>query len=185
MNLTLSWDLFIIVFFATVMAYSFIIGKTQSVQIVIASYIAILATQGIGNILLRITGESAPILGMMGIGMSVQVLSIMKIILFIFFIIMLSVRSGIHVSYEREGSSIMNIVYTSLFGFFSAGLMVSTVLTYATGRGILDTSSIASSADVAEKLAGSPLMQIMILNQDLWFTLPALMLVGVGFIKNK
>ncbi len=120
----------------------------------------------------------------MGIGITTPILSIAKIFLFIFFIIMLAVRSGIHVSYERDGGSIMNMVYTGLFGFCTAGLIVSTVLTYATGRGILE-NNVINSTDVATALAGSPLMQIMILNQDLWFTLPALLLVGVGFIKNK
>lgn len=184
MSITLSWDLFIIVFFATVMAYSFIIGKTQSVKVVIASYIAILATQGIGNILLRLTGSTSSMLSTIGLGIDTSVISIAKIILFIAFIILLSVRSGIHVAYEREGSSLMNLVYTALFGFFTAGLIVSTILTYATGRGILEAGTVPSP-QLSAALEASPLMQIMILNQDLWFTLPALLLVGVGFIKNK
>ncbi len=95
--MTLSWDLFIIVFIATIMAYSVIIGKTDSVRVVIATYISILATQGIGNILIRLTGQSQGILSTMGIPMDITVISIAKVILFIFLVIALAVQSGIAV----------------------------------------------------------------------------------------
>jgi hypothetical protein len=36
MNLTLSWDLFIIVFFALVVTYSFIIGRKESMKIIVS-----------------------------------------------------------------------------------------------------------------------------------------------------
>lgn len=183
MNITLSWDLFIIVFFATVMAYSFIIGKTQSLKIIIASYISVVATQGIGNVLYRLTGSSQAILEVMGLSLNITILSMTKIILFIIFIILIAIRSGVHVEYERDTGSLMSAVYTGLFGFFTAGLIVSTILTYATGNAILD-SNIITSAALTEMMETSPLMQLMILNQDLWFTLPALLFVGIGFIKG-
>ena len=55
-NLTLSWDLFIVVFFAIIVSYSFIIVQHQSMKVIIASYIGIIATQGIGNVLARLMG---------------------------------------------------------------------------------------------------------------------------------
>lgn len=184
MNVTLSWDLFIIVFFATVTAYSFIIGKTQSVKIIIAAYIAILATQGLGNILYRLTGESQAVLDVMGVNVNITILSSTKIFFFITFIILIAIRSGIEISYAKETSSLMNMIYTGLFGFFTAGLIVSTILTYATGNPILDTT-IANAPELTEAISQSQLMQIMVYNQDLWFTLPALLLVGIGFMKTE
>ena len=50
MEINLSWDLFVIVFFAVIIAYSFIIGRNQTLKVIIASYIAILASDGIGNL---------------------------------------------------------------------------------------------------------------------------------------
>ena len=53
MDLTLSWDLFIVFFFSVVTAYSFIIGKHQTLTTLVAAFIAILATQGLGHVLVR------------------------------------------------------------------------------------------------------------------------------------
>ena len=49
MNVTLTWDLFIIVFFAVIITYSFIIGRREAIKIIIATYIAIVAVQGSGT----------------------------------------------------------------------------------------------------------------------------------------
>jgi hypothetical protein len=40
-------------------------------------------------------------------------------------------------------------------------------------------------ATIAPLLEKSKLMQVMILNQDLWFSLPALLLIVVGFLSNE
>ncbi len=119
----------------------------------------------------------------MGIPMDITVISIAKVILFIFLVIALAVQSGIAVSYERDGTTLMNLVYTMLFGLSTGALMVSTVLSYAFGKGILDPTITSSSIT---QIAGSGIvMQVMILNQDIWFTLPAILLVVVGFLKNR
>jgi hypothetical protein len=182
LNITLSWDLFIIVFFATVMTFSFIMGKLETVKIVICTYIAILASQGIGNVLVRITGESSSVLQTMGLSADIAVLSIAKIAIFVILLITLMIKSGIDVHYESDVNFLVRAAYTILFGFSIAGLIVSTILSYASGRGILDTELPSVIAGIAGK---STLMQIMILNQDLWFALPALLLIGVGVMRNR
>ena len=83
MELTLSWDLFVIVFFAVVITYSFIIGKHESVKIIIATYIAIVAAQGMGNLLERLSGESEPLFSMVGLTLDIQLLATTKLVLFI------------------------------------------------------------------------------------------------------
>src|SRR3990167_7087198 len=85
MDLTLSWDLFISFFFAVVTAYSFIIGKHQTLTILIAVYIAILATQGLGNIFVKFSGESEPvfrIFKVLGVDLNISTISIAKLVLF-------------------------------------------------------------------------------------------------------
>ncbi len=183
MTVTLSWDLFVIVFFAIVMAYSFIIGKHQSVKVIIAAYISIIATQGLGNAIFRMIGETQGMMDVMGFVFNFTILSALKVFLFALFIIILAIRSGIHVAYTKEAGSIMNAIYTACFGFATAGLIVSTILTYVAGNAIMDPS-IALSPAIAPLAQSSPLMQIMILNQDLWFALPALLLIAAGFINN-
>ncbi len=183
-TITLSWDLFIIVFFAIVICYSFIIGKTQSVKVIIAAYVAIIATQGIGNVLYRLAGESQTAMQFLGIDVQFSILSAAKIVLFAFFVILLAVRSGIGITFNRDDNSIVQMIFTGLFGFATAGLIVSTILTYATGKGILDMS-LAISPGMLPFVQSSKLLLLMMLNQDIWFTLPALLIILASFLQNN
>lgn len=152
-------------------------------KVIIASYIAIIATQGIGNVLTRLMGGSEAMLQSMGIPMDDTLIALAKIFLFALCVIMFVIRSGIDVSYEHDSGTILNIVYTALFGFSTAGLIVSTILTYAAGSGILD-SAIAADSLIAPLAENSTLMQLMILNQDIWYTLPAFLIIAMGFLHS-
>lgn len=184
LNLTLSWDLFIVVFFAIVMSYSFIIGKHQSMKVIIASYIGVITVQGIGNAMMRLAGNTGQTLVSMGIPIDTTVIAVTKIFFFAVCIIIFVTRSGIDVTYEKEAGKILDIVYTGLFGFSTAGLIVSTILTYASGSGVLDATLIAHGT-IAPLVEGSTLMQLMVLNQDVWFTLPAFLIVATGLVQSE
>jgi len=185
MNLTLSWDLFIIVFFAIVVTYTFIIGKKESVKMIVATYIAIVAVQGIGNLLQRLTNDTGgTMLNFLGMPtMSLPVLSIIKLVLFITIVILLTVKAGINVEYNRE-NSIVSIAVTALSGVATAGLLLSALLTYVSNVPLLDMT-MPEVSSLSPILQQSSLMQIMILNQDLWFSLPAVMLIVAGYVSNE
>lgn len=182
--LTLSWDLFIIVFFAIVVTYTFIIGKKQSVKVIISTYIAIVAVQGIGNVIQRIGAEAGLGGGELipGIPPSVPLLPIFKLILFIVIMILLTIRAGFDVQYARE-STLVNVIVTALCGLSSAALLLSTLLTYVSNVPLLDTA-MPKLASLSPIIQQSMLMQLMILNQDLWFSLPAIVLIVAGFAGN-
>jgi len=184
MDLTLSWDLFVIAFFAMVTAYGFIIGKNESVKMIIATYIATVSVQGIGNILERLTGESQPVLIVLGLSVDSNMLAMIKLTVFIAIIIFIVVRSGMTIEYTKESGRLLNTALTGIFGFVTAGLLLSTLLTFLAGGALLD-ANITQSAAVSPMFEQSKLMQMMLLNQDLWFALPALLLVGVGFLSSE
>lgn len=184
MAVTLSWDLFITVLFAIVMCYSFIIGRNQSVKVIIATYIAIIATQGVGNAIARLVGDTPESLKLFGVGLDLTVLSLAKIVLFAVLLILLTIRSGIHVTYTKQPGNVMSVALTTVYGFLTAALLLSTILTYAAGSPILDTRMPASSV-LAAAVADSKIMQALVLNQEIWFTLPALLLVVAGFLNNE
>ena len=165
------------------MSYSFIIGKDESIKVIIATYIAIIATQGVGNVLTRLIGDGHTLLQMMGIPIDTTLIALAKIFVFALCIIIFVTRSCIDVVHNRDTGTILSIVYTGLFGFSTGGLIVSTVLTYIGGNGILD-SSIVSSAILSPMIAASTLMQLMVLNQDIWFTLPAFLIIAVGLVHQ-
>lgn len=190
MSLTLSWDLLIIVFFAVIVAYSFIVGKDESVKIIIATYIAIVAVQGTGNILTALFGETSTLAGQsqsllasLGFTLDVNMISIMKIVLFVAFIVFLSIRGGFTMTYDKVLSGIWDILLTGAFGFGTSGLMVSTLLTYVADRPLLD-ASLASAPALAPLLGDGRLVRIMVEYQDVWFALPAFMLLAVGIFQS-
>jgi hypothetical protein len=180
LQLSLSWDLFIVVFFAIVMSYSFIIGKHQAMKIIIASYIAIIATQGLANVAIRLVGSSDAIFASTGIPIDSTMIALGKIFLFAVCIIIFVIRSGVEVSYEKEAGSILNMVYTGFFGFSTAGLIVSTILTFAASGGAVATQGL-----IGPMAHGSVLVQLMILNHDIWYMLPAFLIIAMGFLHNE
>ncbi len=186
MNLTLSWDLFIIVFFALVITYSFIIGKKEAIKIILASYIAIVAVQGLGNFAQRLLGfsQTQSALSVVGIPIDTTVTSIIKLTLFITIVVFLAVRAGLHVQYGREPTAVINVAITVLCGFATAGLLLATLLTFIAGAPLLDMS-ITATPGLEAVLSQSMLMTIMIQNLDLWFTLPAAVLIAAGFLSNQ
>jgi len=182
--LSLSWDLAIILVFAIVMSFVFIVGVEKTVTIIIATYIAIIATQGVGNVLGRLLGSSDAFLVSIGMPGDTTVLPILKMFFFALCIIVFVLKSGIRLTLEHDGGTVMNIVSAALLGLALSGLVVSTVLTYAVGSAILDTS-LLSNAAVLPLLQGSTLMQLVIGNQDIFFTLPAFLVITLGFLHAQ
>lgn len=180
MNLTLSWDLFIIVFFVVITTYTTIIGKKESMKVIIATYVAIVAAQGIGNVLQRIM-STAPqsALNMLGLTGNLPFLSIMKLVLFIVIIVLLTIRGGVQLQYEKE-TMLVNFFITVLCGLATAGLLLCALLTYVSNIPLLDMG-MPKLASLSPIIQQSHLMQIMVLNQDLWFSFPAIVLIGAGF----
>ena len=187
MSLNLSWDLFVIFFFAVVTAYSFIIGKHETLKILVAVYIAILATQGIGNIIQRFSDTSEPvyrILQVMGVTLNISSLSLTKLISFMLAIIAVALKGGFSIAYGKSHGSLVALAATGCFGFATAGLIVTTLLTFIAGAPLLDPA-LGSKEILAPLMQSSSLVQVMILNQDLWFALPALLLIGFGLVKEE
>lgn len=184
MPITLSWDLIVIVFFATVVAYSFIVGKDESVKIIIATYIATVAVQAIGNLFSVLSTQSSSTMNLLGFGLNADVISIFKLILFVAMIIFLAIRGGFEMDYAKEIGGVWDPVVTAAFGFATAGLLLISLLTYIAARPILD-SALATAPLLQPLLTGSTLVQYMVLYQNLWFCLPALLLLVVGFVATR
>ncbi len=178
--LTLTWDLFIVVFFAVVMSYSFLIGKDQTMKLIVGVYVAVIATLGIGDLLVRLIGNGEMVFQTVGIPFDITLISLSKIFVFAVCIIIFAARSGIELTHGKDTGTILTILYTALFGFSLSGLIVSTVLAYAGGNSIL--SGATTSNILTPLIASSPLLQLLTVNQDLWFTLPAFLIIAVGLI---
>ena len=184
MQVNLTWDLIVIVFFALILAYSFIVGKNESVKIIIASYIAIVAVQAVGNLLTLVLGQSQSIANFLGIGLNGNILSTVKLILFVATIIFLAVKGGFEMEYAKDIQGVWNTALTAAFGFATAGLLLTALLTYIAAKPILD-DTLRTAPLLAPLLAQSRLVAIMIEYQNVWFCLPAILLLVVGFLHTK
>lgn len=179
-NLRLSWDLFIIVFFGVIIAYSFIIGRNQTLKVIIASYMAILTADGLGNICNTYLLPAAPALqGELG----EQSLVMLKIFVFVVVIVLLAIKGGFYVNLTPENSVPSRILSNLAFGFLNAGLVVSTLLVYLTGGSfVMGTIQEAFQTNLYSE---SQIVKMMIDNYSIWFALPALAIVVVSFFEQK
>ncbi len=184
MNITLSWDLFIIVFFAVIMTYTFIIGKKESVKVILSSYAAIITVQAIGNLMQKYSSDLEIVWSSFGLTQSVEVVSMVKLFSFLAIILFLAIRGGFTVEYANEENAIITTALTSLVGFATAGLLLTTLLTYVAGVPLLDVS-LTQATTLSPIIQQSQFMQIMIFNQELWFAAPALLLLVIGFVGNQ
>lgn len=179
-NIRLSWDLFVLVFFAVVIAYSFIVGRNQTIKIIIASYMAILTADGLGNLFERYLLPTAPALqGVQG----VQALVLLKIFVYVLVIVLVAVRGGFRVDLPAENSVITRVLANLSFGFLNAGLMVSALLVYLTG-GSFVMGTVQSSLHT-NLYSESQFIKTLVDNYDIWFSLPAVALVLLSFFQPQ
>lgn len=177
-NLRLSWDLFVLVFFSVVIAYSFIIGRNQTMKVIIATYMAILTADGIGNLIQTYILPAAPTLqGEAGL----QALVMAKIFLFVLVIVLLAIKGGFAVDILPETSVVTRILANLSFGILNAGLMVSTLLVYLTG-GSFVMGTVYTSLQT-NLYAQSAFIQAIVDHYDVWFALPAIAIVLMSFAQ--
>ena len=181
MQILPTWDLFILVFFAIIIAYSFIIGRNSTLKIIISTYIAILTADGFGNIVDKFILSENPVIDIVTAA-NTGSLVILKILIFVLVIVLLAVRGSFFVATGIEKSVIVSIATTGAFGFLSAGLIIATILVYISGGGFMGVTAGATGIDIS---SNSELARMMTENYNLWFSLPALAFVVASFVGEK
>jgi len=182
MDINLSWDLFVIVFFAVIIAYSFIIGRNQTLKIIIASYIAILAADGMGNLIQHyFIGEQA-IAGRIQVTNVESTLVILKIFVFVATIVLIATRGRFTINMEHPRSSTTHIALNLVYGILSAGLITSTILIYTSGASLVQDGGIIMNEAVLAMYRDSIMVQAMINNYNVWFSIPAITFVISSFL---
>ncbi|PIP65189.1 hypothetical protein COU77_00810 [Candidatus Peregrinibacteria bacterium CG10_big_fil_rev_8_21_14_0_10_49_16] len=182
MQVTLTWDLLIIIFFAIVMTYSLIIGRNESIKIITATYIATIVTHGVGGYIEQLSQQSHIILRTLGIAIDSTTILAIKLLVFIVTIVLIAVQGGIDVDYEDSGATDTGIA--AVLGFATAALLLINLFTVLGQLPLLDPrmTTIPPLLTVAKQ---SLLAATMISYQHFWFTLPALILIATSFIGRK
>lgn len=186
MEINLSWDLFVIVFFAVIIAYSFIIGRNQTLKIIIASYIAILTADGIGNLIKHyFIGEQAAATAVTLPTGEEGGLVVIKIFIFVLTIVLVATRGRFTINMNPHSSSVMSIILNLTYGILSAGLITSTILIYTSGSSLVQETSVILNEAVLGMYRESVMVQTMINNYNIWFSLPAITFVISSFLGEE
>ena len=185
MEINLSWDLLVIVFFTVIIAYTFIIGRNQSIKIIISTYIAILAADGVGNIIERYFMGEEPLINTFELTSEESSLILLKIIIFILSIVLITTRGKFQINMSPSKSMMMRVILSLTYGILSAGLITSTILIYASGASLVQESSIIINQAVLDIYKQSQLVRLMINNYNVWFSLPAIAFVASSFFGQE
>jgi hypothetical protein len=185
MEINLSWDLFVIVFFAVIIAYSFIIGRNKTLKIIIASYIAILTADGVGNLIKHYFMGKEAAVNSVNFPADEGSLVVLKIFIFVLTIVLVATRGRFAMNMSRPSSSVMNVILNLTYGILSAGLITSTILIYTSGASLVQEGGIVLNEAVLAMYRESTMVQTMINNYNIWFSLPAITFVISSFLGEE
>ncbi len=189
MDLRLSWDLFVIVFFAIVVAYSFIIGRTSTLKIILATYVGTLCADGVGNILERVLGTTeffTKLMNFIGFSGGIdQMSSIFKILLFIGVIVILTIWGDYIVEEPRGENPLISISILILISVLSGGLILSSIIVFANGGSLIEGTTALSDGFI-QVYNESRMVKNLLDWHDAWFAAPGVVFVLISiFQKNS
>lgn len=185
MEISLSWDLLVIIFFTVIIAYTFIIGRNQSIKIIISTYIAILTADGIGNLMERyFLGEEA-IVKAFEYTSAENTMVMSKIVIFILTTILITTHGKFNISMTKAESFSMRLMLSLTYGVLSAGLITSTILMYASGASLIQEGNAVMNNAMLTIYQESELVRLMINNYSAWFSLPAIAFVASSFFGDE
>jgi hypothetical protein len=182
-----TWDLFILIFFAIVVTYSFIIGRDKTVKITIASYISILTADGVGNMMEKYFFGLDPVVIIPQLqlgGFENNYSIIAKILAFALFLVLLMLKGNFVADIHDGDNSAVSFIITALMGALSAGLLVSAVLVYMSNGSFLMGVPFLQTDLMTSIYDQSFLAKLMIDYIDVWFVLPAVTFI-IGSITNE
>jgi len=187
MDLRLSWDLFIIVFFGIVVAYSFIIGRNNNLKVIIATYVAALTADAVGNLFQNTLAMSESFMKLMKIfyiTTPLEAVVLVKVLFFMTVIVLMSVRGAYSVSVMNSGSAGVRMMINLVLGFLNACLIVSIALVFISGASFI-SGGLGTSPAFQDIYNQSHLAKILIDHYSIWFLLPALAFIGMSFASSK
>ena len=182
MDINLSWNLFIIVFFGIILSYSFIVGRNQVLKIIISSYIAMLCADGLGNLVAAHLPQKIIITLLPAVDfMSAIIMA--KILIFVTMMVIIAIRGGFDVI-TQNARGFLEIILTTIFGSLSAILIISTVLYFIAGGSFVTLFNAPSSGILVIKNQSS-LARLLVDNYSIWFSLPGLSLLALSLFRRS
>lgn len=130
MTLTLpTWDLFISLFFIVIIVFAFILRRDKIGVVIVSIYIGLAIASELGNTLYILFTGGSYVADHIWVKSNISLFAI-KLFLFIGLILFLSLK-GEHAEVgEAGGQTIVGTILTGVYGFLSAGLIISSVILF-------------------------------------------------------
>lgn len=176
MNIDLSWDLFIVVFFVVIVAYSLIIGRDNTLKVILGTYVAALASDAVGNLFgSQVAGSEffVRVLSLLHLGTETDAVVFVKVLFFVAMVILFAVKGAFSVETTDDRSGIVKAILSCLYAVLSAGLIISVILVFVGGVSFVSGTG-PTGALFHEMVEESALVGSMVQNSYVWFALPAL-----------
>lgn len=187
MNLNLTWDLFILAFVGVVVAYSFIIGRNQTLKVISATYISILCSDALGNLFGRYFASSESFLKLLklfSIGNAEQATAFFKVAVLIVLIVIIAVRGLYSFDVQDERTFGVKTGISGILGLLSASLMLSAIMIFISGNSLIADTMVLNNP-LTEISGNSRLVRIMLDYSPIWFSIPGLAIVVTSLISKK
>lgn len=183
MQLSVTWDLMIIVFFAVIMSYSYIVGQNGTLKIILSSYIALLTANGIASLFGKYLEMSQPVVSTLKTTPQENVI-LLKVLLFVGLMLTLVLRGGFFVDIGTHHRFPTRILISTVLGILSAGLIMSTVLVFlaSSNADVLFLPDVKGTLDIPTKTL---FVQSLIDYYHVWFAAPAIAFIGLSFWSQK
>lgn len=180
-----SWDLLISALFVAVIAFSFILGKDVTQKLIIATYISILAVDGLSYFIYRMFLAPNATVNILNVTAATTTQVTMKLFLFVISLVVLTARGSFTATFLGNTRGILGLFVQAALGFLLAALVTSTILVFLSGACFMPGIQCAPS-NLAEFIkAGSDFAYILLTKAYVWFMLPALALVVSSAISGE
>lgn len=189
MNVSLSWDLFVVVFFVVITAYSFIIGTNSTLKVILSTYVAAIAADATGVMLSKgLDGSElfASLLDFASVNNGEESVVFVKVLVFVGLVILLSVKGDFEIAIAEDRSWIIRTIINAIYAVMSAGLVISVILVFVSGVSFVSLSDPEAARAALQALSNqSEIIASMIRGTYLWFALPALAFVVHSFYRGS
>lgn len=189
MDIQLSWDLFILVFFVVIVAYSLIIGTDRTLKVILGTYVAALAADALGNLVGKsLNGSPAfeSILDFAAVGNESEAVVFVKVLSFVALVIIFAVKGAFEVDTVEDRSALVRAILNGIYAGMSAGLIISVILVFVSGVSFVGGGSPETPGTALWELYNqSRFVRSLLGNAYLWFSVPALSFVIHSFYSHR
>lgn len=189
MDIKLSWDLFVLVFFVVIVAYSLIIGTDNTLKVILGTYISALAADALGNLVAKSLSGSEAFQGLLNfaeVSREDEAVIFVKVLVFVVMVILFAVKGAFVVDTVEDRSAPVRMALSVLYAVMSAGLIISVILVLVSGVSFVGGGSPETTGTALWDLYNqSELIRSILTNAYLWFSLPALAFLIHSFYSHS